>query len=169
MASWPDHRQSLDGARGIPYRGDNRSDNTQYLSNPRSPIRAHHHEPQPMPRSDYLPPSQQQPSLPPQQYPDASVRARTPADSSIHPQNDNMVAMPHNQPSRENSDPAKENMPRQKTRPRGKGGSGTLRICKKCNEPLTGQFVRALGGTFHLDCYKCRVSCPLGFTADGYR
>lgn len=30
------------------------------------------------------------------------------------------------------------------------------RICKKCGEPLTGQFVRALGGTFHLDCFKCR-------------
>ncbi|KAI9872217.1 MAG: hypothetical protein M1830_001901 [Pleopsidium flavum] len=38
----------------------------------------------------------------------------------------------------------------------GKTSSGTLRLCKKCNEPLTGQFVRALGGTFHLDCFKCR-------------
>ncbi|KAM3086822.1 Rho-type GTPase activating protein Rga1 [Clarireedia jacksonii] len=35
-------------------------------------------------------------------------------------------------------------------------GSGSLRICKKCGEPLTGQFVRALGGTFHLDCFRCR-------------
>ncbi|EWC46011.1 hypothetical protein DRE_04804 [Drechslerella stenobrocha 248] len=30
------------------------------------------------------------------------------------------------------------------------------RICKKCDQPLTGQFVRALGGTFHLDCFRCR-------------
>ena len=37
-------------------------------------------------------------------------------------------------------------------------GSGQMRICKKCSEPLTGQFVRALGGTFHLDCFKCKVS-----------
>jgi hypothetical protein len=37
-------------------------------------------------------------------------------------------------------------------------GSGQLRICKKCGEPLTGQFVRALGGTFHLECFRCRVS-----------
>ena len=36
--------------------------------------------------------------------------------------------------------------------------SGQLRLCKKCGEPLTGQFVRALGGTFHLDCFRCRVS-----------
>ena len=40
----------------------------------------------------------------------------------------------------------------------GKNSSGTLRLCKKCGEPLTGQFVRALGGTFHLGCFKCRVS-----------
>lgn len=32
------------------------------------------------------------------------------------------------------------------------------RLCQKCGEPLTGQFVRALGGTFHLECFKCRVS-----------
>lgn len=42
----------------------------------------------------------------------------------------------------------------------GPGGksSGTLRLCKKCNGQLTGQFVRALEGTFHLDCFRCRVS-----------
>lgn len=43
------------------------------------------------------------------------------------------------------------------TRSRSRTKTGTQRICKKCNEPLTGQFVRALGGTFHLDCFKCRV------------
>lgn len=40
----------------------------------------------------------------------------------------------------------------------GRTASGHLRICKKCGEPLTGQFVRALEGTFHLDCFRCRVS-----------
>lgn len=40
----------------------------------------------------------------------------------------------------------------------GRGASGQTRICNKCGEPLTGQFVRALDGTFHLDCFKCRVS-----------
>lgn len=39
----------------------------------------------------------------------------------------------------------------------GRTASGQMRICKKCGEPLTGQFVRALEGTFHLDCFKCRV------------
>lgn len=38
----------------------------------------------------------------------------------------------------------------------GRTASGQLRMCNKCGEPLTGQFVRALGGTFHLDCFRCR-------------
>jgi len=47
------------------------------------------------------------------------------------------------------------------SRPRGsRSASGQVRTCKKCGEPLTGQFVRALDGTFHLDCFKCRVSSP---------
>jgi hypothetical protein len=53
------------------------------------------------------------------------------------------------------------NTPRDGSRTNGGVGaksSGTLRTCGKCSEPLTGQFVRALGGTFHLDCFKCRVS-----------
>lgn len=39
----------------------------------------------------------------------------------------------------------------------GRTASGNLRHCKKCGEVLTGQFVRALGGTFHLDCFRCQV------------
>ena len=49
---------------------------------------------------------------------------------------------------------------RERSRPNGAPGGkppGALRICKKCGEALTGQFVRALGGTFHLDCFRCRV------------
>ena len=48
---------------------------------------------------------------------------------------------------------------RNRSRPRGsRSASGQVRACKKCGEPLTGQFVRALDGTFHLDCFRCRVS-----------
>jgi hypothetical protein len=53
----------------------------------------------------------------------------------------------------------------ERNRSRGRNGrtpSGQLRMCKKCGEPLTGQFVRALGGTFHLDCFRCRVRCSFG-------
>ena len=48
---------------------------------------------------------------------------------------------------------------RSRSRTNGSGGrrsaNGQARTCKKCGENLTGQFVRALGGTFHLDCFKC--------------
>ncbi|KAI8954702.1 rho-type GTPase-activating protein 1 [Xylaria longipes] len=37
----------------------------------------------------------------------------------------------------------------------GRSASGSLRTCAKCGEPLTGQFVRALDATFHLECFKC--------------
>lgn len=31
-------------------------------------------------------------------------------------------------------------------------------VCAKCDLPMTGQFVRALGSVFHLDCFRCQVS-----------
>jgi hypothetical protein len=31
------------------------------------------------------------------------------------------------------------------------------RFCGKCGEPATGQFVHALGHTYHLDCFTCQV------------
>lgn len=52
---------------------------------------------------------------------------------------------------------------RERSRNNGTPGGkshGPPRLCKKCGEALTGQFVRALGGTFHLDCFRCRVSPP---------
>ncbi|ERF68489.1 hypothetical protein EPUS_05628 [Endocarpon pusillum Z07020] len=49
---------------------------------------------------------------------------------------------------------------RSRSKPNGvtrqKPSNAQLRTCKKCGEGLTGQFVRALNGTFHLDCFKCR-------------
>ncbi|KAJ5217980.1 uncharacterized protein N7498_000079 [Penicillium cinerascens] len=46
---------------------------------------------------------------------------------------------------------------RDRSRPNGRPNKSpsSSRLCQKCNEPLTGQFVRALGGTFHLECFKC--------------
>lgn len=34
---------------------------------------------------------------------------------------------------------------------------GRSKICGKCGEGLTGQFVRALGDTYHLECFTCHV------------
>jgi RhoGAP domain/LIM domain len=59
-------------------------------------------------------------------------------------------------------EPGGENTASSRSRSRTNGvasqtpSSGQLRTCKKCGEGLTGQFVRALNGTFHLDCFKCR-------------
>lgn len=52
--------------------------------------------------------------------------------------------------------PTPRDRPRQNGRPNKSPGS-SHRVCKKCNEPLTGQFVRALGATFHLECFMCEV------------
>lgn len=46
-------------------------------------------------------------------------------------------------------------------RPHTKSPGSSARVCKKCGESLTGQFVRALGATFHLECFKCEVSSPM--------
>lgn len=48
-------------------------------------------------------------------------------------------------------------------RPRGgsrkpSGAVKEQRMCGKCGTHLTGQFVRALGGTYHLECFTCHVS-----------
>ncbi|KAK4128392.1 hypothetical protein N657DRAFT_562570 [Parathielavia appendiculata] len=60
--------------------------------------------------------------------------------------------------SAENTDnESRRSAERNRSRPRGsRSASGQVRTCKKCGEALTGQFVRALDGTFHLDCFKCR-------------
>ncbi|KAK4192701.1 hypothetical protein QBC35DRAFT_199949 [Podospora australis] len=51
---------------------------------------------------------------------------------------------------------ARRSVERNRSRPRApRTASGQVRACNKCREPLTGQFVRALNGTFHLDCFKC--------------
>lgn len=41
----------------------------------------------------------------------------------------------------------------------------TSQLCAKCNSPMTGQFVRALGTVFHLDCFRCQVCLP-SFSAE---
>ncbi|KAI9847146.1 MAG: hypothetical protein M1837_003008 [Sclerophora amabilis] len=37
-----------------------------------------------------------------------------------------------------------------------RSGNAIAKLCKKCQEPMVGQFVRALGGTFHIECFKCQ-------------
>lgn len=60
----------------------------------------------------------------------------------------------HDRPERQ-LDPNSEADPRQRSKRRP---SGQQRTCGKCQKHLTGQFVRALGDTYHLECFTCNVS-----------
>ncbi|KAL0938923.1 rho GTPase activator [Colletotrichum truncatum] len=84
---------------------------------------------------------------------------RTPDNSNYRSQQHSHSRSPGPRtPGREGRD-GESRQSDERSRSKGRGGrsaSGQQRICKKCGEPLTGQFVRALDGTFHLDCFKCR-------------
>lgn len=53
---------------------------------------------------------------------------------------------------------AQHSSSRDRDRPSGSSGSRRDQTCDACGKPMTGQFVRALGVVFHLDCFRCRVS-----------
>ena len=55
--------------------------------------------------------------------------------------------------------------PRQRPRADKRRPSGQSRVCGKCQQHLTGQFVRALGDTYHLECFTCYVRST--FAANG--
>ncbi|KAI5370302.1 Putative Rho GTPase activation protein [Septoria linicola] len=44
---------------------------------------------------------------------------------------------------------------KERSKSSGRRPSGQQRMCGKCQRHLTGQFVRALGDTYHLECFTC--------------
>ena len=54
-----------------------------------------------------------------------------------------------------------QNSNRDRSQPRANSSAKRSRICAECGQQLTGQFVRALDGTYHLECFTCRVSNDL--------
>ncbi|GAA6027221.1 hypothetical protein JCM8097_002498 [Rhodosporidiobolus ruineniae] len=44
---------------------------------------------------------------------------------------------------------------KEKSTAAGGSGGGSGALCAKCELPMTGQFVRALGTVYHLDCFRC--------------
>ncbi|PKY07140.1 putative Rho GTPase activator [Aspergillus campestris IBT 28561] len=91
-----------------------------------------------------------------------SASTNSPIDGSLN--HDHRISRryePHPGASRDPSTPRdhggywERSGPRDLSRPNGRPPAGTSRICKKCGEPLTGQFVRALLATYHLECFKC--------------
>ena len=88
-----------------------------------------------------------------------------PAAQEEYGSNGSASSSPLNERNGRNDDSTRNLALREKSRSRANGsvagkGSGSLRICTKCNEVLPGQYVRALGGTWHLECFKCKVSSP---------
>jgi hypothetical protein len=76
----------------------------------------------------------------------------TPRSQSLTPQ-DRTDA-----PVRSMTDPLQNEQQQLQQQPPKPKRSG--KICGKCGEGLTGQFVRALGGTYHLECFTCHVRTP---------
>ncbi|OCK88488.1 rho-type GTPase-activating protein-like protein [Cenococcum geophilum 1.58] len=56
---------------------------------------------------------------------------------------------------RDGSDKDQLAAPRDKSKSSGSRRPSGSRMCGKCGESLTGQFVRALGDTYHLECFTC--------------
>ncbi|EAS37005.3 rho-GTPase-activating protein [Coccidioides immitis RS] len=92
----------------------------------------------------------------PTDIPDPTTGAPWANSSAPNPeQTDNRLGRPQEpgQGQRERSTPRDRS--RQNGPAGGKSPGNTSRICRKCGEPLLGQFVRALGGTYHLECFQC--------------
>lgn len=49
----------------------------------------------------------------------------------------------------------------QASTPINQSSSRRDQMCAACGKPMTGQFVRALGTVYHLDCFRCNVSMDL--------
>lgn len=91
-------------------------------------------------------------------------------DQPSVPQEPSPLANVSSSPSQRSMDPSASPALRQEAdgksgadkrdRPRGAGSrrpSGQQKVCGQCGRHLTGQFVRALGDTFHLECFTCHV------------
>lgn len=88
-------------------------------------------------------------------------RTRTPDNGSYRPRPPASAPGTPNPPGWAEDQPPRKSAERNRSRGRsGRSASGQTRTCQACGEPLTGQFVRALDGTFHLDCFKCQVRTP---------
>ena len=72
--------------------------------------------------------------------------------------NDSHPTSPVNERTARDQEFTRDRAVREKSRNNSSSdGRKPQRLCKKCGEALTGQFVRALDGAFHLDCFRCKV------------
>lgn len=79
--------------------------------------------------------------LPPRKASDQSTSSQSPSTAAVHLDS---VGMSDGQPLLQ--------WPQPRTR---KEGGGT--ICGQCGQTVHGQFVRAMGKVYHLNCFRCKV------------
>lgn len=79
--------------------------------------------------------------LPPRKASDQSTSSQTPSTATFHSDN---IGMSDGQPLLQ--------WPQPRTR---KDGGGTT--CGQCAQTVHGQFVRAMGKVYHLNCFRCKV------------
>jgi hypothetical protein len=99
----------------------------------------------------------QKPHWYPSPAPSPTTRSPALGSTSSHPDRSNSGDSSASQPGGE---------PRPSEKPSGRSGGGSSReggalvpqACASCHLPMTGQFVRALGTVYHLDCFRCQVS-----------
>ncbi|KAK9768452.1 Rho-type GTPase activating protein Rga1 [Basidiobolus ranarum] len=81
--------------------------------------------------------------------PDSNL-PNTPKDGVVIKLENNSLQVPSSDPS-----PPQSIVPHQDLVKNVETSNGIGQTCSKCTEPMTGQFVRALNGTYHLSCFRC--------------
>ena len=99
-------------------------------------------------------------SAPKDTAPVANGQSTTPARQQRYGSMDTGASQDHWQERQVDS--SNETDPRQRPR-KERRPSDKQRICGKCQRHLTGQFVRALGDTYHLECFTCHVRLPRSY------
>lgn len=114
-----------------------------------------------------LPPSDRPPGAAKQAYHDDDgqfaqhdhspvANGRTDLSTRPHEQ-ENAAALAPQDRSRPSVEATNEGGSKDRSKSNGRRPSGQQRSCGKCQRHLTGQFVRALGDTYHLECFTCHV------------
>lgn len=114
-----------------------------------------------------LPPSDRPPGAPKQIFYDDEQSAQHDYSPAANGQTD-LSARPHEHGNATRLAPQDRSRPsveatnesgnsKERSKSNGRRPSGQQRSCGKCQMHLTGQFVRALGDTYHLECFTCHV------------
>ena len=113
-----------------------------------------------------LPPSDRPPGAAKQTYYDDEQSAQHHHSPAANGQTDpsarahehgNATSLAPQDRSRPSVEATSEGGSKERSKSNGRRPSGQQRTCGKCQRNLTGQFVRALGDTYHLECFTCHV------------